>query len=66
MCEQKCYLNGKVRETLSYLSEDWFNRMVLHNVNEKEITGSCLWPQKKDRKVHMVCSQNFVHGFIVY
>lgn len=37
MCKQKYQTNGKVRET-SYLSEDWYTRMVLcKDVNETEI-----------------------------
>lgn len=51
MCEQKCYPNRKVREALSYLSEDWYTRMVLHkDVSEVEITGGVVWPQKKRKK----------------
>lgn len=51
MCEQKCYPNGKVRETLSYLSEDWYTRMVLcKDVNEIEITGGLCGHKRKKKK----------------
>lgn len=66
MCEQKCFPNGKVRKTLLYLLEDWYTRMMLHKgVNEIEILGGFVWPQKNKKKVCKVfVSQNFVHWFV--
>jgi len=48
MCEQKGYPNGKAREILPYLSEDWHTRMVLHkDVNEIGVTGGLCGHKRK-------------------